>query len=306
MKTLSISFGVITHNEAEILKLLLDSLRRQRLEKGQIKEIIVVASGCTDNTLEVVEKARKKDKRLKLLVQEERKGKASAINLFLKEAKSDLYVLESGDTIPLLETVERLVLPFFDPEVGMTGAHPVPVNQVKDFTSFATNFNWQLTHSLCLYKPRLGEMVAFRRVFDKIPSNTAVDEACIEALIRQKNLRIVYVPEAIVRNRAPETISDYLRQSRRIYAGHLHLEKTMGYKVASKNLGLVFQVLFENLKMDRTLPWAMGAVGLEALGRLLGMHDFYLRKKNPFIWEIAESTKKITNHDQDPFENPTL
>jgi cellulose synthase/poly-beta-1,6-N-acetylglucosamine synthase-like glycosyltransferase len=306
MKKLPVSIGVITHNEAGILKLLLASLGKQNTRHCRIGEIIVVASGCTDNTQPVVRLAKKKNRRISLIYQEKREGKASAINLFLKKAKHEICILESGDTIPMKDTVEKLALPFFDPKVGMTGAHPVPVNPVRNFTSFVTNFNWRLTHGLCLYKPRLGEMVAFRKVFEKIPVDTAVDEACIEALVRQKDLRIVYVPEAIVRNKAPETIQDYFRQSRRIYAGHLHLEKTMGYKVASKNLGLVIQVLIEHLKFDRYLPWALGAVLVEATGRFLGLYDFYIKKKNPFVWEIAKSTKQMANHDQDPSKNITL
>lgn len=290
---IDLSIGVVTHNEANILKMLLKGLMRQKTKRCRIQEIIIVASGCTDMTIEVIEKAKKLEKRMKLLTQEKREGKASAINLFLKKAKCPFCILESGDTIPLYQTVERLMLPFIDRKVGMTGAHPIPLNPIKDFISFATNFNWKLTHCLSLHQPRLGEMIAFKRVFDKIPHDTAVDEACIEALIRQKNLKIIYVPEAIIRNKAPETIRDYLRQSRRIYNGHLHLEKTLGYRVASKDAGLIFKVLFENLKFDRTLPWAIGAVGLEALGRFLGTYDFYLRKRNPYIWEIAESTKII-------------
>lgn len=303
---LDLSIGVVTHNEANILRLLLSALMRQKTKKSKIREIIIVASGCTDRTIEVIEKAKKVEKRIKLLIQQKREGKASAINLFLKKAKCPFCVLESGDTIPLYQTVERLMLPFADQEVGMTGAHPIPLNPIKDFISFTTNFNWKLTHCLCLRQPRLGEMIAFRRVFDKIPRDTAVDEACIEALIRQKNLKIVYVPDAIVRNKAPETIGDYLKQSRRIYNGHLHLEKTLGYRVASKNLGFVFKVLFENLRFDQTLPWAIGAVGLEALGRILGMYDFYFRKKNPYIWEIAKTTKKIDKYDTISSKNITL
>lgn len=303
---LKVSVGVMTYNEADILKLLLRALKNQKTKQCQIKEIIVVASGCTDSTHEVVESFVKKDKRFKLLIQSKREGKASAINLFLKKASQEICILESGDTIPLPKTVEELILPFFDPEAGMSGAHPVPVNQVKDFISFTVNLNWRMTHSLSMYKPRLGEMVAFRHVFEKIPIDTAVDEACIEAIIRDKNLKIVYCPEAIVRNKAPETVADYLKQSRRIFAGHTHLQKTMGYKVASKNLGLVFQVLLENLKLDRTLPWAIGAVGLEAFGRFLGLYDFYIKKKNPFIWDIANTTKKINKNDQDSIKNITV
>jgi hypothetical protein len=29
------------------------------------------------------------------------------------------------------------------------------------------------------------------------------------------------------------------------------------------------------------------------VGRLLGYYDLHIRKKNPFIWDIASSTKKL-------------
>lgn len=303
MNRLKVSIGVMTYNEAEILKLSLGELCKQKTEKCLIKEIIVVASGCTDNTLGVVKKLQKKNRLIKLFVQKQREGKASAINLFLNHAKSDICIIESGDTIPMPFTVEKLILPFFDSDIGMTGAHPIPVNKIKDFPSFTANFNWRLTHCLSSYKPRLGEMIAFRKLFKEIPFDTAVDEACIEAIINSKGLRIVYSPNAIVRNKAPETINDYIKQSRRIYAGHLHLEKTFGYRPASKNLGLVIQVLLENIKFDKYFFYVIGAVSLETFGRILGMYDFYIKKKNPYIWDIAKSTKKITKDDKDPFKD---
>jgi poly-beta-1,6-N-acetyl-D-glucosamine synthase len=290
---LKISFGIMTYNEAEILSKLLVAVKNQKTTECQIMEIIVVASGCTDTTHEVVKGARKEDKRIRLLIQKRREGKASAINLFLKKAKYKICVLESGDTIPLSSTVEKLVKPFINLNVGMTGAHPIPINKIKNFISFTVNFNWQLTHSLCMHKPRLGEMIAFRKVFNKIPKDTAVDEACIEAIIRNKNLQIVYSPNAIVKNKAPETIRDYLKQSRRIYAGHTHLQKTMNYEVASKDIKIVLHVLFENIYFNRYFFWCIGAVILEVLGRMLGIYDFYIKKKNPYIWEIAQSTKKM-------------
>ena len=38
--------------------------------------------------------------------------------------------------------------------------------------------------------------------------------------------------------------------------------------------------------------WIVGAVCIEALCRVLGAYDFYLKKKNPYIWDIADSTKR--------------
>jgi hypothetical protein len=40
------------------------------------------------------------------------------------------------------------------------------------------------------------------------------------------------------------------------------------------------------------IAWTAGAVILEASGRLLGLYDYALRKENPYIWDIACSTKR--------------
>ena len=111
-------------NEVQNIGLLLESLGTQRLEDAVIEEIVVVASGCTDGTEDVVRWHAQRDSRIRLVVQERREGKASAINLFLREARGDVIVLESADTLPAPETYASLLAPFSDPAVGMTGARP--------------------------------------------------------------------------------------------------------------------------------------------------------------------------------------
>ncbi|MER3403832.1 MAG: hypothetical protein C4289_00520, partial [Chloroflexota bacterium] len=122
--SLRCSVGVMAHNEAANIGSLLDALLVQRTSLCEIAEIVVIASGCTDATEEIVGEFSRRDRRVKLLLQARREGKASAINLFLRYAKSDILVLESADTVPLPTTIERLVAPFTDPEIGMTGGRP--------------------------------------------------------------------------------------------------------------------------------------------------------------------------------------
>jgi biofilm PGA synthesis N-glycosyltransferase PgaC len=115
------SIGIMAYNEEANIGRLLDALLRQNLSHCFIKEIFVVASGCTDRTEDIVKDYIRLDERIKLLVQRQREGKASAINLFLSKANADVFVLESGDTIPEVDTMEKLVMPFSDPTIGMTG-----------------------------------------------------------------------------------------------------------------------------------------------------------------------------------------
>jgi cellulose synthase/poly-beta-1,6-N-acetylglucosamine synthase-like glycosyltransferase len=154
-----------------------------------------------------------------LIEQPERRGKTSAINLFLRAASEDILVLESGDTLPHENAVENLVRVFYDPTVGMTGAHKIPVNTPNHLVGLFTHLRLRMEHELCLDIPRLGEMIAFRRELDQIPPDVAMDEAFVEAIVIKHGLKVVYSPDAVVYNTGPDTISDFVRQRRRNHAG---------------------------------------------------------------------------------------
>ena len=299
MKTIDCSIGVMAYNEEANIKYLLESLLNQRLLSCKISEIIVVASGCTDNTVPIVESFLKYNRIVKLLVQKKREGKASAIDLFLSVAKGDVVIIESGDTIPEEDAVENLVRPFKDPNVGMTGARPVPVDSDDTFMGFTVNLFWQLHHELALIDPKLGEMIAFRNIIQEFPKDTAVDEASIEAIITQAGFRIYYAKDAIVRNKGPETIRDFIKQRRRIMVGHKHLQIKNNYMVSTMKIGNLFR-LFARLLKDtswnsKRLAWTVGAVLLEIWGRFLGDYDYFVKKENPFAWNIAKTTKNLRN-----------
>lgn len=285
----------MAYNEEANIGPLLDAVLHQKLAAGvAVGEIAVVASGCTDRTADIVRAYAEKDPRITLLVQGQREGKASAINLFLSRAAGDILILESGDTIPEEGCFERLIGPLRDDRVGMTGAHPVPVNRPDTFVGFAVNLLWSLHHRIALITPKLGELVAFRNFVKQIPNDTAVDEASIEAVVRKAGYELAYVPEAIVRNKGPENMRDFIRQRRRIAAGHKRLARNESYVVSTADPINILRTLVAHHSWNlRDTVWTIGAIGLEGVGRLLGSYDFHVRKKNPYIWDVAASTKKL-------------
>jgi len=171
------SVGVTAYNEEANIGKLLEAMVNQRLFSVDITEIIVVASGCTDRTVEIVQEWIERCPRIHLYVQPTRQGKTSAINVFLKAAKEDICVLESGDTVPHLDSVEAMVRMFADAGVGMTGAQKVAVNTPDHVVGYLSHLRLKMEHQLCLEIPRLGEMIAFRKVFDHLPPDVAMDEA---------------------------------------------------------------------------------------------------------------------------------
>ena len=204
-QSLRCSIGVIAYNEEHNIRKLLQALCKQQLKQVEIAEIIVVSSACRDRTDEIVrqfiaERGSGAYPPVSLLTQANREGKASAINLFMSHAGSDILIVESGDTVPAADTIEKLVLPFRDPKTGATGGRPLPVNKPDTFMGYAVQLLWRLHHRMALISPKLGEVIAFRRVMDAIPVDSAVDEASIEAIMSRNKLRLRYIPDAIIRN----------------------------------------------------------------------------------------------------------
>lgn len=294
--SLSCSLGVFAYNEADNIIPLLESLCAQKLRRSGIAEIIVVSSASTDGTNELVETFAQSHPLVRLIRQAKREGKSSAINLFLAEASSPIMVVISGDVIPALGTIEKLVVAFTDPKVGATGGRPVPVNSEKTFMGFAVHLLWRLHHRMAMISPKLGEMIAFRKLMDSIPADSAVDEASIEAIVRSHGLNLRYIPDAIISNKGPLNLKDFIKQRRRIQNGHLWLQKKQDYKVISQDGGTLLWILFDELRENpASAPKVFAVMALEMYCRMLGAWDFYARGKNPFAWDIARSTKNLGN-----------
>ena len=293
MPPINCSLGIMAHNEAANIGRLLARVAASRLERVRVAEIIVVASGCTDDTEAIVRAAAAADPRIRLISQPTREGKASAMNLFLRDAACDVLVLSSADLLPSEDAIERLVSPFADPEVGMTACRPEPVNDPATFMGFAAHLLWDLHHRMNLAGFKAGEMIAFRKVFTRIPPHTAVDEASVEPLIRGQGYGVRYVPDAVVYNKGPETVNDFLRQRRRIYAGHLEMQAALGYSVSTMSGGKIARLLLRNLDWrPRQLWWTARVVALEVYGRYLGRQDYRARRSHT-VWEIAATTKEL-------------
>lgn len=283
----------MAYNEEGNIDRLLKALLNQRLEQVSIEEIIVVASGCTDNTEAIVLQFGKP---VKLIVQKERQGKASAINLFLKLAKAEVLVLISGDVLPEGDALEHLVSPFINPGVGMTGAYIIPENSSQSIVGFYVQLFWRLHHEIGLRSFKGGEMIAFRNVVSEIPFNTATDETWIAALVLKQGYQLQYVPGAVVHNKGPENIIDFLKVRRRHLIGYLHLKKVwpQAYLPETLNNLLVLKLLLKITSWRlKPLVFTIGAVFLEIWARCLAWYDFCLCHRNPYQWEIAKSTKRL-------------
>jgi hypothetical protein len=230
---------------------------------------------------------------VRLIEQKSREGKASAINLFIAAATSPVLLMVSADVLVEDGTIDALLRHFEDPGVGMVGGHPIPVNPETTFLGHAVHLQWRLHDRIAREAPKLGEIVAFRNVVPSIPTDTAVDEISIQAVVTQLGHRLVYEPQAIVYNRGPTTVRDFLRQRRRIHAGHLRIVEQQGYAASTMSSTRVVRALLSSgsFTRPRSLVWSIGTVGLEVAARTLGHYDVE-RRRPQHVWEIAATTKE--------------
>lgn len=189
--SLDCSVGVMAYNEEANIAAALESILRQRPAAGRIAELVVVASGCQDRTAAIVAGLARRDRRVRLIEQERREGKASAINLFIRAASCPVLVMVSADVLVDDGTFDAMLRHFGDPAIGMVGGHPTPVNGEASFLGHAVHLQWRLHDRIARQTPKLGEIVAFRNVLPGIPLDTAVDEISIQALISQLGYQLV-------------------------------------------------------------------------------------------------------------------
>src|ERR1700722_5241499 len=288
---LSISICVPAYNEGKNIEQILNALLIQETQKIIINKIIVVSSASIDNTDTVVEQFSKQYSKVILIRQQERQGKASAINTCLGIITDEIVVIESADTVPDRNCIENLCLPFlYDKHLGMVGGAPHPVNDRNTFLGYIIHAWWWFHRNI----PRFGEIIAYRNIFSRISMTTAVDEAYIQAKMVQMQYKVVHVDSAIVRNKGAETISDLIKQRRRVMNGHARLYSEEHVKIDSMTKSSIHLLLFKyQLHSMKEVCWLIGGILIEIYARLLGFYDYYIVGKNPFVWDIASTTKEL-------------
>jgi poly-beta-1,6-N-acetyl-D-glucosamine synthase len=289
------AIGIMAYNEEANVASCVRSILAQRGAHVEIGTVTVVASGCTDRTAARAIEAAAGDARFRLIEQPVREGKATAITAFMRSVpEARLLVLAGGDTTLEPGALEALLAPFDDPGVGMTGGRPSPINSRDTLMGRVVHLLWSLHHAIASRTPKLGELVAFRPVFDSVPADSAVDEAQIEALVRARGLRLAYAPAAVVRMKGPGTVSDFVAQRRRIHAGHLRLRRSTGHTVSTMSLRSIGAALRDGGRGAGAGPLTLAAaVALEAAARFLGAWDARVAGRDHSVWKPIRSTKDL-------------
>jgi poly-beta-1,6-N-acetyl-D-glucosamine synthase len=251
-----------------------------------------VSSGSDDGTDELVEAFARKDHRIELISEQERLGKAHAVNRFLEKSKADIIVMISADVLPVGNCIDKILQPFKDETVGMTGCKVKPINGLHSACGNVVRFIWKLHDVTSKIEPKFGEIIAFRReAVDFIDPTIIADEAFIEMKVRELGFKFKYVGDAVVLNRGPENWFELLEQRKRVYEGHLQLREKYGYNVSTMKTGNLLRLLKMGYK--RTKPqYVVLSVMIESAARAMAVVSFRTHRSQ-HVWRILKTTKQL-------------
>jgi len=291
---IEVSVGVCAYNEEGNIRQCLESITKQVLQDFNIVEIIVVSSASTDRTDQFVKDYASVDQGVRLVRQESREGKSSAVNMFMREAVGEILILVNADNRLEENTLAYLLSPFLDESIGMTGGHPVPVNSKDTLVGFAVHMLWDMHHRLSLISPKTGELVAFRNLDMQISPGINTDEDWIRMEAEKKGLVTAYVPEALVWNKGPETLPDFWAQRTRVNIGEKYMKRRYQFEVPTWKGEYLFPSFLSFIRDNRrNLGKAIAAMSIEAMSRVFASVYVALDKGDPYIWDIVSSTKKL-------------
>ncbi|HSQ67719.1 MAG TPA: glycosyltransferase [Polyangiaceae bacterium] len=296
---MNVSIVVPAHNEAKNIRHLLESLLKQQSRIAQVVEIVVVASGCTDDTAEVARAVGGGRPGMHVHVQQRREGKVAAINAYLRirDPRAEVIVISSADLLVAPDVIEKLVVCLRDnPTVGMVGARPMPNNDRSTLVGRMVSVLWEMHHRVALEVPKMGELVEFRaNLVEHVSELSVVDEASVEDIVRSRGYTIAYVPDAVVTNRGPERLDEYFEQRRRIARGHYWLAFAFGYEVATLDRRLVAKKALAVAKDEDGFGKVAiaTAIGTEVAARAAGFWDARVVGGKHRTWRQLASTKSV-------------
>lgn len=300
---MNVSILVPAHNEARNIENLLGSVLAQQTEEARIIEVVVVASGCTDDTAPLARKVARGKPGIHIVVQERRAGKVAAINEYLnvRDKRAEIIVVSSADLSLAPDVVEKIVRCFqANPKVGMVGARPVPDNEKNGVVSRMVHVLWELHHQVAVNTPKMGELIAFRAALvDRVSELSVVDEASVEDIVRSKGFDLAYVGDAIVTNHGPEKLDEYFEQRRRIARGHYWLDFAFGYKVATMERGVLLRATLDVLKSEdgQGKKALAAAIAVEVAARAAGFFDARIVGGRHRTWRALSSTKSLRKQE---------
>jgi cellulose synthase/poly-beta-1,6-N-acetylglucosamine synthase-like glycosyltransferase len=241
----SVSIVLAVHNGVSLLPRKIQHLLD--LDYPNIREIIIVSDGSTDDTAELL--VRQKHSLIKTIVLREHGGKAAAINAGVAEATAEIILFV--DIRPEVATgaIQHLVGNFADPKVACVAGELILREAGHDAASAAVGgLYWRYEQWIrkceAVFDSPVGVYGGFyairRKLFVQQPAGLILDDMFQPLSIIRQGYRSVLDPLACVYDTWPENVEGEFHRKVRTLAGNFQLIQLAPWTLTPRN-----RVLFQ-------------------------------------------------------------
>lgn len=303
MKKASLTIGIPAYNEERNIGSLLESIFSQTHNSYRLECIMVACDGCIDKTVEIVGEFAKKNQKIKLIIGNQRHGKAMALNRIYESNNSDYLLTIDADIVLEKDNVIDLLINEIkkNPKINVAGPRHVPVYPQTlmgkfayvSYVSFEDAFlkwnagnNFYALMTVSLIKKELSKSF-------KYPKGTISDQNYLYAMAT-KNSRKGF---KLVRNARVlfNTVSNFMDW--RI----LGVRSVIGDKEdAIKHFGeeiLKYYSIPKNLLIKSLIKWFFKSpfytCGSVFMNLYIRLFPYYRLKPKDGKWELATSSKEL-------------
>lgn len=288
----SVTLIISAYNEENIIADRLNNSLSLDYPKEKL-QIIVVADGSDDHTVEITESFAKRG--IELIYEPIRQGKMAAINHAMLFARHEVVVFSDANNYYQKDTISELVKPFSDPTIGGVSGSKRIIKGDGLLGSMEGKY-WQYEAFIKNKETRLftctsvsGEIFAIRRrLFIPPPVSIINDDFFIMLEIIKQGYRVVYAPFAFSYEHVSLTAGDEIVRRTRIIAGRYQAMLVVNPLFYFRNPILFWQIISHKY-LRSFLPFAMlGALltNLVAIFYPPSVSVSLIYLSHPFNWFI--------------------
>jgi cellulose synthase/poly-beta-1,6-N-acetylglucosamine synthase-like glycosyltransferase len=235
------------YNEEKVIESTLTNKLHLNYPKERI-EIIVISDSSTDDTDSIVKRFEASG--VKLIRNERRTGKTSALNLAVPEALGEILIFSDANSIYDSNAVSTLVQNFNDPQVGYVTGRMIYINTDGTLVGNGCTAYMRYENLLRKYETKIGSIVGVDGAIDAIRKKLYVKmkpdqlpDFVLPLKVVEKGYRVVYEPDAVLKEPTLSTAKDEyemrVRVSLRAFWGLNDMRKLLSF---GKNNLFAFQL----------------------------------------------------------------
>lgn len=243
-------------------------------------EVLVVSDGSTDGTNKIL--AAWESAGHRAIILSEHRGKASALNSGLAEARGDIVVFTDARQILVPDSLKNLVAKFADPSVGCVSGNLTLEEDSNAASLKGVGLYWRLEKKMRQWEAAAGSSVgatgafyaARRSLIANLPVETVLDDVYIPLQIVRQGFRVVFETRAIAHDGPTPSAKREFRRKVRTLAGNYQLLRLSPWIVTKSNplrFGFICHKLLRLL-----VPFALVGVFVSALWLRTGIYELAL------------------------------